>query len=225
MTDPGEDRRADRSPGRPRSERAHRAILDATLELLAEEGWSGLTIEGIADRAGVGKATIYRRWDNLQQVLTAAVEEFVSEIVIPDTGSLRSDLLGLMKGAVEVYRGRPGRIMPGLVAAMARHSEVATAVRDGFLAERRRALKAVLDRGIDRGELRRDIDGELLLDFLGGPLFYRLLITGGAIDEELARGTVDMMLRGATPRGPNPQGMSGTRGAGSAESVASGGGS
>lgn len=183
-------------PGRPRSMEAHRAILRATLDLLAEKGWSGLTIEGIAERAGVGKTTIYRRWAGLDEVLTAAVEGFVSEIRIPDTGSVREDLLELMRRAVEVYRGRPGRIMPGLVSAMARHPEVASAVREGFLAERRRALEAVIERGVERGELRDDIDRDLALDFLGGPLFYRLLVTGGALDQALAEGTVDVMLRG-----------------------------
>lgn len=197
------ERTLERSRGRPRSGLAHQAILSATLELLAEEGWSGLTIEGIARRAGVGKTTIYRRWDSLEEVLTAAVQGVVSEIVIPDAGSIRSDLLELMHRAVEVYRGEPGRMMPGLVSAMARHPAVAAAVRRGFLADRREALKAVLDRGIERKELRADVDRELLLDFLGGPLFYRLLVTGGTIDEQLARGTVDVMLRGAASRDPD----------------------
>lgn len=165
-------------------------------------------MEGIAERAGVGKATIYRRWDSLEEVLAAAVERVVSNIGIPDTGNIHSDLLALMHQAVDLYGGcmgrteaaedgkGMGRIMPGLVAAMARHPEVASAVRKGFLADRRQALGRVVDRGIDRGELRTDTDRELALDFLGGPLFYRLLITGGPIDEELARGTVDVLLDG-----------------------------
>lgn len=185
-----------RGPGRPRSERAHQAILDGTLDLLGEVGWSGLTVEGVAGRAGVGKATIYRRWDRLEEVLAAALEGLVSEIRIPDTGRLRDDLLALMRRAVELYRGHPGRIMPGLVSAMAEHPEVATAVREGFLAGRRGALKTVLERGIERGELRPDADLELALDILGGPLFYRLLVTGGPLDERLAEGTVDVILRG-----------------------------
>lgn len=187
-------------PGRPRSERAHRAILDATLELLAERGWDGLTMEGIAGRAGVGKTTVYRRWKGREGVLAAAVDRLVgTAIAIPDTGTLRSDLHVLMARAVSLYGGPPGRMMPGLVSAMARHPEVAEAVRGGFLAARRDALREVLDRGVRRGELRADADRELALDFLGGPLFYRLLVTGGPLDDALVEGTVDVLVRGLAP--------------------------
>lgn len=198
----GDERRGagTRGPGRPRSERAHRAILDATLELLAERGYDGLTMEGIAERAGVGKATLYRRWKSRSAVITAAVEAFVSDITVPDTGGVEADLLHLMGRAVGVYRGTAGHVMPGLVSAMAADDALAGAVRDDFLAGRRRALAAVLERGIQRGEVREDIDRELVLDFLGGPLFYRLLVTGGALDESLARGVVDVLMSGiATP--------------------------
>jgi AcrR family transcriptional regulator len=184
--------------GRPRSEETHRKILSAALEILAEDGWGGFTMEGIAARAGVGKAAIYRRWKDREAVVAAAVEGMVSDIGLPDSGSVRTDLLELMHRAVVLYRGRSGRVMPGLVAAMAEHAEVASAVREAFLAPRRAALRAVLERGMERGELRADIDRELALDFLGGPLFYRLLITGGPLDESLAEGTVDVMFRGLT---------------------------
>lgn len=182
--------------GRPRSERVHRAILDAALGLLADEGWGGVTMEGIAERAGVGKATIYRRWKSREAVLAAAVERLVGEIGLPDTGTIAGDLLELMRRAVALYRGRSGRLVPGLVSAMAQHAGVAEAVRGAFLAPRRAALREVLERAVRRGELRGDIDRELALDFLGGPLFYRLLITGGPLDEALAEGTVDVMIRG-----------------------------
>ncbi len=188
--------REGRAVGRPRSERVHGAILSATLTSLAEDGWSGLSMEGIARRAGVGKAALYRRWKSLEEVVTAAVDEMVSEIEIPDEGSIEADLLELMHQAVALYRGVSGRMMPGLVAAMAQHESVARAVRKGFLAPRRRALGRVLERAVARSELRGDLDHELALDFLGGPLFYRLLITGGPLDDALARGTVDVMLRG-----------------------------
>lgn len=189
-----------RSPGRPRSPEVGAAIRAAALELLAEAGWSGLTMEGIAARAGVGKAAIYRRWKSREAVLTAAVDGLVSEIGIPDTGWIRDDLLELMGQAVSLYRGRPGKLMPGLVSAMAQHPGVARAVRDGFLAARRAALREVVERGVVRGELREDIDRELALDFLGGPLFYRLLVTGGPLDGRLAEGTVDVMLTGMVRR-------------------------
>lgn len=153
-------------------------------------------MQRVADQAGVGKAAIYRRWKSREAVLAAAVEGMVSEIGLPDTGSVREDLLELMRRAVALYGGASGGVLPGLVAAMAQHEEVATAVRETFLAPRRAALREVFERAVERGELRPDIDRELALDFLGGPLFYRLLITGGPLDEVLAEGTVDVMLRG-----------------------------
>jgi hypothetical protein len=82
---------------------------------------------------------------------------------------------------------------------MARKPELAKAVREGFLTRRRAALSEVLRRGVERGDLRPDLDVELALDVLGGPLFYRLLITGGPIDEQLAEGIADLVLRGFAP--------------------------
>lgn len=185
--------------GRPRSERATRAILDAAIDGLVESGYEGLTMEGVAARAGVGKATVYRRWSSKESLVRAAVEDFVSWIAIPDTGSVRGDLLQLEREAVAVYRGKPGRLMPALVSAMARSAALAEAIRDDFLRSRRAALRTVLRKGVARGEIRRDADLELALDFLGGPLFYRLLITGGPLDEALAAGVVEVMLHGISP--------------------------
>jgi AcrR family transcriptional regulator len=190
--------------GRPRDERADHAILAAALELMAEHGVRDLRMDDVAERAGVGKATIYRRYRSKDDLVTAAVAGLVSEITIPDTGSTRADLLGLMRGAVEVYSGSvESGVMPGLVDAMRRDTELARSVREGFLARRRAALRSVLERGIERGDLRADLDLELGLDVLGGPLFYRLLITGGPIDQRLADGVVELILRGFAPARPN----------------------
>jgi AcrR family transcriptional regulator len=189
-----------RSMGRPRDERADRAILQATLELMAKNGAHDLRVDDVADRAGVGKATIYRRYRSKDELITAAVAGLVSEIQVPDTGRTRTDLLALMRGAVEVYRrSLEAAVMPSLVEAMSRDAALARLVREGFLSRRRAALRAVLDRGIERGDLRSDLDLELALDVLGGPLFYRLLITGGPIDEQLADGVVELILRGFAP--------------------------
>ena len=187
--------------GRPRDERADRAILSATLELMAENGVHDLRMDDVAGRAGVGKATIYRRYRSKDELITAAVAGLVSEITVPDTGRTRADLLALMRSAVEVYRGSvEAAVMPSLVEAMSRDSELARLVREGFLAGRRAGLRVVLERGIQRGDLRVDLDIDLALDVLGGPLFYRLLITGGPIDEPLAEGVVELILRGFAPQ-------------------------
>jgi AcrR family transcriptional regulator len=191
-----------RSLGRPREERADRAILAAALDLIAEHGVRDLRMDDVAGRARVGKATIYRRYRSKDELVTAAVAALVSEIEVPDTGSTHDDLLALMCRAVEVYSGSvEAAAMPSLVDAMSRDAGLARAVREGFLAGRRAALRAVLERGVARGDLRADLDLELALDMLGGPLFYRLLITGGAIDRALAEGVVELILRGFAPTG------------------------
>jgi AcrR family transcriptional regulator len=183
--------------GRPRDERADAAIVAAALELLAEVGVHRFRMDDVAGRAAVGKATIYRRYPSKEQLVAAAVASIVSEIALPNTGTTRDDLLSLMRDAVAVYsRPRAGGLMASLVEAMRHDAALAAPVREGFLAARRGALEQVLERGIERGDLATGLDVELALDVLGGPLFYRLLITGGPIDEQLAQGVVDLILAG-----------------------------
>jgi AcrR family transcriptional regulator len=195
---------AERPIGRPRDARADRAILEATLKLIAERGVHEFRTEDVAARAGVGKGAIYRRYRSKDELVTAAVAALVSEeIAVPDTGSTRADLLVLMREAVELYRGSlASRLMPNLIGAIAQKPELARTVRDGFLTGRRVALTQVLERGVERGDLRPDVDLELALDVLGGPLFYRLLVTGGPLDEQLAEGVADLILRGFAPDQP-----------------------
>jgi AcrR family transcriptional regulator len=183
--------------GRPRDARVDRAVVQATLELIAELGVEGFRMDDVAARAGVGKGAIYRRHGSKDDLVSAAVAALVSEIAVPDTGSTREDLLALMRDAVAVYTDPiAGGVMPSLVGAMRRQPELARAIRDGFLTGRRDALRAVLARGVARGDLRADLDFELALDVLGGALFYRLLITGGPLDDQLAEGIADLILRG-----------------------------
>ena len=197
---------ARRSIGRPRDARADRAILAATLELMAENGAHELRVDDVASRAGVGKATIYRRYRSKDELITAAIAGLVSEISVPDTGRTRADLLALMRAAVEIYRGSlEAAVMPSLVEAMSRDNRLARLVREEFLVGRRAALQEVLERGIARGDLRGDLDIDLALDVLGGPLFYRLLITGGPIDEQLAEGVVELILAGFAPSTKPPK--------------------
>jgi AcrR family transcriptional regulator len=189
-----------RPTGRPKDERADRAIVAATLELMAKAGVRDLRVDDVAERAAVGKATIYRRYRSKDVLISAAVATLVSEIAIPDTGSTRGDLLALMEQAVELYTGPLApRLMPSLVEEARRNPELANTIRNEFLTRRRAALSAVLERGVRRGHLRRGLDLELALDVLGGAIFYRLLITGGPIDRRLAEGVVDLILRGFAP--------------------------
>jgi AcrR family transcriptional regulator len=189
-----------RALGRPRDARADRAILSAALELMAERGVDDFRMDDVAERARVGKAAIYRRHRSKDDLVVAAIAALVAEIAVPDTGSTRGDLLDLLRGAVAVYTDPiAAGVMPSLVAAMRRSPELAGTVRDRFLAGRRAALRDVLARGIERGDLDADLDAELALDVLGGPLFYRLLITSGPIDDRLAQGVADLILRGFAP--------------------------
>src|SRR5918995_6493664 len=128
-----------RQMGRPRDARADRAILETTLELIAERGIHSSRTEDVAARAGGGKGAFYRRYRSKDKLVTAAVAELVrEEIGLPDTGSTRGDLLVLMREAVELYRSSmPAQLMPKVIGAMAEHPELARAVRDGFLAGRR----------------------------------------------------------------------------------------
>jgi AcrR family transcriptional regulator len=197
-------RAGSRAVGRPREARADQAIRVATLELMAEQGVQSLRMGDVAIRAGVGKATIYRRYRSKDELVTDAVGGLVSEIAVPDTGSTRSDLLALMNEAVELYSNTlAAGLLPTVVDEMSRNPEFAEIARDRFLTGRRAALREVFERGVDRGDLRGDLDVELALDVLGGPLFYRLMITGGPIDARLATNVVELILRGFAPAPPS----------------------
>jgi AcrR family transcriptional regulator len=190
-----------RRPGRPRSEEAHGAILSAAIALTREVGYDALAMDAIAARAGVGKATVYRRWASKEALMAEAVEQLVRAFPLPDTGTTEGDLLAMMRGSVGMYRDPATKgLLSGLVAAMARSERIAQAVRTGFIAARRDALRRVLARGVARGDLRKGLDFELALDLLSGPLLFRALITGGPIDERLARGVVEAVLRGLAPK-------------------------
>src|SRR4051794_13893521 len=151
---------AARPVGRPREARADRAIITAALELMAEHGVQALRVDDVARHAGVGKATIYRRYRSKDQLVTEAVGALVDEeIEIPDSGSTRADLLILMRKAVELYSGTlAAKLMPGIVEEMSRNGELGAIARDRFLTRRRAALRAAFQRGIERGDLRRDLD-------------------------------------------------------------------
>jgi AcrR family transcriptional regulator len=201
-----------RAVGRPKDERADRAIVAATVQLMAERGARDLRMDDVADRAGVGKATIYRHYRSKNTLISAAISTLVSgEIAIPDTGSTRTDLLALMDQAVDLYSAPlAARLVPSLIEEGRRNPELASTFRNEFLAGRRTALSAVLRRGIRRGDLSRGLDLDLALDVLAGAIFYRLLVTGGPIDRGLAEGIVELILRGFAPVKPAATARSGS---------------
>jgi AcrR family transcriptional regulator len=193
--------------GRPPSVRSREAALGATVQLLADVGYGRLTTAAVAKRAGVSTATLYRHWESKDALVTDAVSGLVAEIRIPDHGDARRDLLSLMGDAVRLYTTTVAApALQGVTTEMANNPDLRDTIRDRFLNARRAALREVLERGVARGELVAAIDYELALDLLGGPLFYRFLITGGPIDEALAEGVVDVvMARWAAPAPSRPQ--------------------
>ena len=185
-----------RRPGRPRSAEADVAILEAAVELFAEVGLEGLTVEGVAARAGVGKATIYRRYPGKVELVVAAARCFTQgPTEAPDTGTTRGDLRELVDGLITMLTTTPlGRALPILVAARTRIPELDLAYAE-IVAEKRSRGEAVVRRGIERGELRADVDAELVIDSYASPIFYRFLITGTPLDDAFASALVDTTMR------------------------------
>jgi AcrR family transcriptional regulator len=184
-----------RPPGRPRSPEAERAILDAALELLASEGFDRLTVEGVAASAGVGKATIYRRWPSKLALVLAAVGE-LSAHPLPEltTGRTRDDLVNLLRHIIEALTGTiAGRILPGLVAESARSPELIGVLHDFWLS-RRGLMLEVLRQGSAQGDLPEDVDHELIADLLYGPVHYRFLISAAPVGPPLADQLVDAVM-------------------------------
>jgi AcrR family transcriptional regulator len=190
--------------GRPRDPEADRAILQATIELLGEEGYDGLSIEAVAARAGVGKTTVYRRWPSKEPLVVDAIKRYKSPEEPPaphDDESTREALSRVLGGFIKtVGHSESGRMMAGVVAEMARNPELASAVRTGILEHRREIVFAIVKRGIERGEVRPDVDAEVVADMLGGTVVMRVLLTGGAVTPKLIRSAVDTLLDGAAPR-------------------------
>jgi AcrR family transcriptional regulator len=183
--------------GRPRSGEAHAAILAAAVALVREVGYDAVSMEAIAARAGVGKATLYRRWKSREALVSEAVGLIVARIAVPSTGSTRRDLLAVMRDTVRLYADpATAGLLSGLVAAMARSPVIARAVRNGFVAAWSDTVRRVIENGIARGDLRRGIDVDLAIDLLGGCFSNRALVTGRPIDDRMARALVDAALRG-----------------------------
>ncbi|MBB5789409.1 TetR/AcrR family transcriptional regulator [Jiangella mangrovi] len=165
-----------RRAGRPRSEGADRAIIEATLDLLADFGIAGTTIEGIAARAGVGKTTIYRRWKGLESLICDAVAELKGPLpTLPGT-SIRDDLIALSEAAA---RGRESarnrKVYACFIGEMARYPALDAQYRSSVIRPRRELLATALKNAIERGELRDDLDLDILAEIVSAPTLHWLL--------------------------------------------------
>jgi AcrR family transcriptional regulator len=176
----------------------------ATLELLLEEGYRGLTMEQVRVRAGVGKATLYRRYASKQDLVTEAIRHLNQPLDRPDTGSVREDILAVARSVVAgAERVELATFAPRLLAESAGDREMHAIFYENLVAPRRAVMGAVLRRGVARGELRSDLDVELAIDVLTGPWVYRLLISGGdssAVYRLDPSSLLDLVLGGLTAR-------------------------
>jgi AcrR family transcriptional regulator len=181
-----------------RTERSKQVILDATRELLAEEGGvRALTVEAVAARSGVAKTTIYRHWrDKHELALDAVMIDVISRFDEPaDVGDTRKELLTFINSVVKVLASPLyGPAMQGLTSEIATDPELARVYRERVVEPRIRQVSRVIERGIERGELRADTDGRLVHELLVGPIFYRLLFSGGRVDRRHATRVVDAVL-------------------------------
>ena len=183
-----------------RSERSKQAILDATRELLAEEGGvRSLTIEAVAARSGVAKTTIYRRWrDKWELALDAAMIDMLTTFDDPiDVGETREELITFVNSAIRTLGSKPyGPAMQGLASEVATDPELARVYQEYVVDPRRRQIEAVVERGIERGDLRPDTDPRLIQELLIGAIYYRLLFSGPPLDRKLGPRLVDAILDG-----------------------------
>lgn len=189
-----------RSPGRPRSEQARLAILHSTLKLLGKKGFTELTIEDVAAHASVGKATVYRWWPNKAALIADAFASSTTrQLHFPDTGSVCADMGRQMRQLVKILLSPRGRIVSAILGAGQSNLCLIAAFRERFLKPRRREAYATLRRGILKGELRKDVDMDLLLDSLYGPIYMRFLIRHDSLTPNFVDCLCELMLGGARP--------------------------
>jgi AcrR family transcriptional regulator len=173
-----------RRPGRPRSAEADQAIVAATVAVLMDDGYRALRMEAVVARSGVGKATLYRRFGSKAELVAHVVRHLNRGIAAPDTGSLEGDWIALADTVRSAARTTNSAVfLPRLLAESAGDPELHRIFYENLVQPRRAATREVLERAIVRGELREDLDLELAMDVLAGPIIYRLLIAGGDIEQ------------------------------------------
>jgi AcrR family transcriptional regulator len=176
-----------RSPGRPRSEPARRAVLAATVGLIEKSGYGRVTMEAIAQRAGVSKQTVYRWWPTKSAILLEALNEAAAAIApAPDSGSLETDLRIFLRRTVAGAAGPNTRLLAALMAEAQLDEDFAEVFRTGFLARRRQVLVELLERGCSRGELAREVDSAFLAELVFATLWYRILARNRPLDRGFA---------------------------------------
>jgi AcrR family transcriptional regulator len=195
------DSRATQTRGRPRSASARKAIVDATLELLAEGGFQAATIEAIAARAGVGRNTIYRRWPGKEELIADALLELTAVLDVQEGDDVYALLLDWIRDFTRVFADPLfGRILPAVLGELQSNPTFARVYSERVVHPRYDALLELLNRARDRGELRRDADVEQIADLLAGAPFVRLLPLGlPPVTERYAEELLETLWHGIKP--------------------------
>ena len=190
-----------RRPGRPRSEQAEQAIIEATLDLFAEQGFEGVCVEAVAARAGVGKATIYRRWPNKEELLLAAFGSLKSPYPEPGGVSARDDLVAMLSVmCADRADPRKARRYALLLGEGQKYPRLMARYKETVIAPRHEAIRAVIRRGIESGELRADTDVEIAMLALTGTILAKEKSTDSGLDGDFAARIVDELMLGLRPR-------------------------
>lgn len=192
MTEPAEPC-AEPRRGRPRSADADVAILAAALELAGEVGVRALSMDEVAARAGVSKATIYRRWSSKEALVLDALRSAIEPVGAVDHGSLGADLRQYLHDMAVRMTASRGDVLPHLIEVACYDPAIRSSL-DEWVQHRRAPLHAIVERGVARGELPADTDVELLLDALIGPFVYRRLLTGGMLDDTMVERLLALVL-------------------------------
>jgi AcrR family transcriptional regulator len=183
------------SPGRPRDERASRAILQAALGQLLERGYGGMSMEGVAAAAGVGKPAIYRRHRNKAELVTAAIRSILPNLEVPDTGSTHDDFRQIAEQARPMTQGPFAILLGSVMAEQERQPELMEAFRERIAMPRRTMAKTIIARGIERGDVRPDLDVEQAADALVGNVIGRH-IGGLPFDDKWFESATEFFWRG-----------------------------
>jgi len=183
--------------GRPRSDRAHRAILDAAREQLIKEGYSALRLEHIAAYAGVGKATIYRRWRSKEELAQALLADLAApHIAIEETGDTREEMLEAVMNPIRaITESDFGPVIRALLSQIASNPSLGDPFRATVVQARRNEIGRMIARGIERGDLCPDADADIATELLVGPVYFRLMF-GGELNRAFAERVVDNVMRG-----------------------------
>jgi AcrR family transcriptional regulator len=188
-------------PGRPRSEVSEEAILASTVQLLTEKPLRDISMEEIARRAGVGKATIYKWWPSRAYVALDAFLRKTNQMVpTPDTGSIRTDVREQIRSLVGFYRSPAGQIMGQFIAETQIDKDFATLFRTRFLKPRREAAGVIFDRGVERGEIDENLNWGLVRDLIFGAFFYRMVIGHAPFEDKLVDDMVSILFDGLDRR-------------------------